>query len=207
MKPNWIYKLFRDFFLQEPRENAIVLDNNVVSFNLRPDDEKIGGKSRCEVSRSIKEVLGAERLYQVSFRIPTSWETNDTNINVTSWHDDNNYPDTRPPLLISIQGNELVITQNTEEHWPFGKVELYRENIDKGVWNELSVQVKWHTNANAYLKITRDGVIIVDQRAKNCSGLGEYVAYMKSGLYIPDDNAEWHARHIDFRLIHASGSL
>lgn len=200
MIPEWIYWL-REYNFQQPRNNAITLEDNILSFNLRPDDKRIGNKKRCEISRLIKEVVGAERVYYSSFRLPQSWEWVDTNINVTTWHDDNNDNTTRSPLLISIDGRDMRIIQNTEQHHPFGKVELYRAPVQRGVWNDLKVEVKWHYNKNAYLKIHRDGVLIIDQKSKNCTGLGDYVAYMKAGLYVPDDSAEWNPVSIDFRRI------
>lgn len=202
MTPNWIDWFFKNTRLLESRDNSVVFDNNVIRFTLRQEDDFVANKSRCEFRSKHYDELGTEKTYEVSFRLPDSWEWLDHNIVVTQWHNDgNDAPNTRPPLLINVDGHDLVITQRTEEGWPYGMVELYRQPILRGVYNKLKIHVKWHFNANAFLKIWRDDELIIDQKAKNVVGTGKHVAQFGGGLYIPNDKKDFSPRYIDFNYI------
>ena len=136
-----------------------------------------------------------ERWYGERILVPRDWvlDANRAADIVMQWHAiPGNWRATFPNLAICIRNTEWHVRQSygSAQTSPTRTDTKLDDPVRPGSWVSWVVHAKWSPGDDGFLKIWKDGKLVVDNKGTNVySTIGEkYAPYLKTGIYHP----EWH---------------
>jgi len=129
-----------------------------------------------------------------------------------------------PVLVISVDADEWLIVSrwDTRAQTPPGNTwtgaeDIYRAPLGSsiGKWTDWVINIKWEYDSSGFVKVWRDGDLIVDRTGPNCSNdqVGPYMemgVYKSSWKYPPEtypSNTDWRLfYHDELRIAAADAS-
>ncbi len=175
-------------FLEADIGNAFI-EQDRITFALMPNQKKLFGGIRSELSINYPYKLGERVIYSFDMFIPNDFKV-DTGKNrwwiFAQWHDQ---PDPKlNQTWADLLGNSPPISLFVEERnytfgvgvYYFGK-EKFWFPVDKGKWNNYTFDIIWDTDENGQLLFSLNDKKIKVFTGKNM--LNNYHHYLKIGMY------------------------
>jgi hypothetical protein len=190
-------------------------------FEVRSTDEMVRGSFRSEL-RLRPNYLHHDFWYQSRIFVPADWTQSAVPVVAMQWHNTRDFflgeVGNIPPLALTIVQDEWRVVKAWDTRWispETGKrVEGHRlvaeAPLESGKWSEWTFHVRWSPANDGFLKVWKDGRLLVDQPGP--IGHRDLIGpYLKAGVYIPgwkDKGLETSvtSRQLYFDLIAASGT-
>lgn len=169
------------------------------SFLVRPTDPLVKGSHRAEI-RLRPSALGQEVWYRGEIYVPTDWQSSNFRVTAMQWHGTRDVlllePGRTPPLQLEIVDERWEIVKSWDQRFRTpndagdapsvqGRETIAEMPLVRGQWMTLSFHVRWATDDDGFIRVWRDGELVVEDRGPNAHDdlIGPY---MKAGVYVPD---------------------
>ena len=130
-------------------------------------------------ARSLDE--GITATYQFMLYVPSTHAPDFASETFAQWHQ-SGADGGRPPLSLKIENNTWraqlrweTSTGSGSKTWKLGEVPL-------GQWTQFTIQAHWLPNAKGWLKLWKDGVLVIDYKGPN-DYLATDAPWIKLGIY------------------------